>query len=102
MDDVERTALYYIISGNKYLYTKRNCIYDFEKNISKFSGFDSINTDFSTSSKALIRLAMNLFNGYKDNFSDPFNLFGYLDIENYNLAINSVKIRFHYGKEFVK
>ncbi|MGV8147045.1 MAG: DUF6075 family protein [Alkaliphilus sp.] len=92
--DIERQALFYILSGNSDLYTKKNHIYDFEDHSIKLDCLNNETVDFSSSSKALIRLGFNLYNGYTDNHTSPCNLFYSLDEDNYNLAINGTDIRF--------
>jgi hypothetical protein len=94
MFDTERLALIYIISGNTDLFNKKNAIYDFSKNIINFCNFKQTNTDFCSSSKALIRLGVNLFNGYTDKYTDPLSLLQCLGYDNYELAINAIKLRF--------
>lgn len=44
--DVERRALFYIISGNDDLYAKRNHIYDFKNNWINIECLDSEEVDF--------------------------------------------------------
>lgn len=92
--DVERKALFYIISGSDDLYAKRNHIYDFNNNWINIECLDSEIVDFSTSSKALIRLGFNLYNGYLDKYISPRELLYSLDSSNYYLALNSCDIRF--------
>jgi hypothetical protein len=94
--NTELKSLLYLISGNNDLFAKKDYIYNFYDNHLSFKGFNYINTDFCYSSKALIRLAINLFNGFSDKYTDPFNLLAYLDTNNYMLAINSINIRFNY------
>ena len=55
---------------------------------------NSENVDFSTSSKALIRLGFNLYNSYSDNSMSPVDILYSLDGNNYNLAMNGMAIRF--------
>jgi hypothetical protein len=93
-EDRERKSLFYVISGNSDLFAKKNYFYNFNKNYLLFTTFEKINVDLCTSSKALLRLALNLFNGYSDKFTDPLNLFFSLGNQNYNLAINAIFIRF--------
>ncbi len=97
--DKERIALFYIIAGNNDLFSRKSIIYNFVDNNIKFYTFDCLNEDFCYSSKALIRLGANLYNGYTDNYIDPLNLLGYLDSKNYKLAINSIKLRFENIRE---
>lgn len=51
--------------------------------------------DFCSSSRKLIRLAFNLYNGYEADVVDTFSI---LDYDNFNLAINAIKIRFNKGE----
>jgi hypothetical protein len=94
--DNERISLFYIISGNDDLYRKKHVLYDFINNHLIFESFNSTNTDFCSSSKALIRLALNLFNGYSDTFTSPLQILGCLGSNNYKLAITAIKLRFKY------
>jgi hypothetical protein len=94
--DNERIALLYIISGNSDLFKKREYIYDFKKSALKISSLRQLKVDFCTSSKSLIRLGLNLFNGYSDKNTNPLTLLFSLNYNNYNLAINAIKIRFEH------
>jgi hypothetical protein len=92
--DKERQALFCIIESNNYLYNKRNHIYDFKENWINTECLNNKNIDFCTSSKALIRLGFNLYNGYKDEYILPRDILYCLDEDNYNLAIFGADIRF--------
>jgi hypothetical protein len=92
--DMERRSLLYIISGNYDLYLKKNHIYDFKDHSIEPDCLDSEKVDFSTSSKALIRLGFNLYNSYSDNSTSPVDILYSLDGNNYNLAMNGIDIRF--------
>lgn len=96
---VEHKALFYIISGNSDLMNQYNLIYDFEE----LMLCDRAETEegelyfkgllTSGSSKRLINLGVQLFNGTnKQNVLDTFTG---LDPDNFKLAINSIKIRFN-------
>jgi len=91
--DLERQSLFYIISGNKDLYSKKNVIYDFYENAILSDCIISGEVDFCSSSKALIRLAYNLYNGYTDNYTNPLDLLCWLDTENFFLAYQAILIR---------
>jgi hypothetical protein len=93
-EDVERRSLFYILSGNEDLFRKRNHIYDFNDHSIEPDCLNSENVDFSTSSKALIRLGFNLYNSYSDNSMSPVDILYSLDGNNYNLAMNGMAIRF--------
>ncbi|NMA65615.1 MAG: hypothetical protein GX957_05150 [Clostridiaceae bacterium] len=92
-DDRERMALFFVISGNRDLYQKRSFIYDFKKH-HILDCLSNREVDFSSGSKALIRLGFNLYNGYSDEESSPFSLMCHLDGENRKLALDAISIRF--------
>lgn len=92
-DDSERKALFYIIAGNSDLYKKKLFIYDFLNNCIK-PNFMEENVDFCSSSKSLIRLGFNLYNGYADEYTNPLNILGSLDPNNFIIANNAINIRF--------
>ncbi len=100
--DTERYSLFYIIAGNEDLFRKRKFLYDFESNGIKANCIDDGTVDLSSSAKALVRLAFNLFNSYEDKYTTPIDIFYSLDDKNYNLAMNSIAIRFGRGIESEK
>ncbi|MGO1372413.1 MAG: DUF6075 family protein [Senegalia sp. (in: firmicutes)] len=90
-EDIERKALFYILAGNLDLYEKVDYIYDFKNHIIIPECLESREVDFSSSSRKLIKLAFNLFNGFPADVLDSFYL---LDEDNFELAINAIKVRF--------
>ena len=92
--DCERNSLFYILAGNEDLFKKRYSIYDFKDNSIKLECLTDGSVDFSTSSKALVRLAFNLYNNYEDKYTSPLDIFYSLDSNNYNLAMQSMNVRF--------
>lgn len=88
--DLERKSLFYILSGNIDLYNKVDHIYDFEANSIKSKCLESGETDFCSSSRNLIKLAYNLYNGYG---ADVLETFAGLDQDNFNLAMEAIKMR---------
>lgn len=100
--DTERYSLFYIIAGNEDLFRKIKFLYDFESNGIKGNCLDDGNVDLSSSAKALVRLAFNLFNSYEDKYTTPIDIFYSLDDKNYSLAMNSIDIRFGRGIESEK
>ena len=91
--DLERLSMFYILSNNKDLSSKVDYIYDFKNRSIKSNCLDNENVDFCSSSRKLIRLAFNLFNG---NYpADVLNSFSGLDDDNFEIALNAVKIRFN-------
>lgn len=98
--DLERRSLLYIIAGNEDLYLKRKAIYDFNENCILIECFNSDKVDFCSSSKALIRLAFNLFNGYADDYSNPVFLLCGLDSKNFFIACQAILLRLICGHKF--
>lgn len=92
--DVERKSLLYIISHNEDLFKKRNYIYNFKENNINFNSLNSQNVDLCTSSKALVRLGFNLYNGYTDKYTNPLNIMACLDSKNYIIAKRAIDLRF--------
>lgn len=93
-DDSERKSLFYIIAGNNDLFNKKRFIYDFFNNCIK-PNFMEENVYFCSSSKSLIRLGFNLYNGYTDEYTNPLNILGSLDPNNFIIANNAINIRFN-------
>lgn len=89
--DVERLALFYIVAGNADLHRKAKYIYNFvEHQIEPDCLYDS-GVDFCSSSRSLVKLAYNLYNGYQNNDLSPAGLLSDLDSENFYLASVFVK-----------
>ncbi|HRD21059.1 MAG TPA: DUF6075 family protein [Fervidobacterium sp.] len=91
--DLERLSLFYIVSGNEDLYKKKYYIYDFYENAISSDCITSDKVDFCSSSKALIRLAYNLYNGFRDDYTSPLSILGGLDSKNLFLAYQAILIR---------
>lgn len=91
-NDRERLALFYVIAGNGDLFKKREAIYDFEEHMIKLCLEDD-EVDFCSSSRALIKLGFNLYNGYQCQGNSPLDLFYSLDEKNMGLAMNAIKLR---------
>ena len=72
--DRERMALFYILGGNEDLFAKRNRIYNFKNHEISPDVLTNGEVDLCSSSKSLVRLAYNLFNGYKDEYTTPIDL----------------------------
>ena len=98
--DLERVALFYIIAGNDTLFSQRKNIYDFKERAidveidEKGRVFIPGEAWHTSSTIALIRLAYNLFNGFKDERTNPMDLLSNLDDDNFDLAFNAMNIRF--------
>lgn len=92
-DDLERKALLYIMAGNDDLYNKADFIYDFKDRIINPECLESEEVDFCSSSRKLIKLAYNLYNSRHG--ADVVDTFYLLDNNNFNLALNAIKLRFN-------
>lgn len=96
--DNERKALFYVLSSTDSLYSKISMIYNLQKNQMLFP-FASVNNSYSDKKgftyqeRLLIRLALNLYNGYRDDYSNPRDLL-YFDNATRFIAYNAVNIRF--------
>lgn len=100
-EDRERKSLFYILAGCPDLVSKGiNRMYDFKENIVKFSpvpeeqekDFQPFN--FCSSSYALIRLALNLYNSTYESLSVADTFYN-LDNNHRILAVNAMLIRFN-------
>ena len=94
-DDLERMSLFYIISGNDDLFRKKNYIYDFCENCIRIECLGSGEVDFSSSSRNLIRIGFNLYNGYMDERMNPLWMLASLDAINLILLMNAICLRFN-------
>ncbi|GAU79583.1 DUF6075 family protein [Fusibacter sp. 3D3] len=94
VNDRERFALFYILGGNEDLFLKRSHVYDFKLHEINPDVLTNAEVDFCSSSKALIRLAYNLYNGHEDSFISPHDLFRTLDSRNYLIAKGAIDMRF--------
>ena len=88
--DLERKALFYILAGSDDLYNKVNHIYDFNDHSINPDCFDEI--DLCSSSRKLIEIAFNHFNGYPADISEVLSV---LDNDNFELAIDSMRLRYN-------
>lgn len=88
--DLERKALFYILAANSDLYSKVHHIYDFEKHSIKVACLESEDVDFCSSSRALVKLGFNLYNGYP---ADVLKTLSVLDEGNFKAALEAMKIR---------
>lgn len=94
-EDREREALFYLIAGNSDLYKQVDKIYDFQEqqlNCMKDGHVNLENIYTSSSSKALLLLAIQLYNGGSNiTVSETFK---YLDSDTAQIALNAIKIRY--------
>ncbi|MBK5262878.1 MAG: hypothetical protein JJE17_09970 [Peptostreptococcaceae bacterium] len=94
VNDRERFALFYILGGNEELFLKRSHVYNFKLHEINPGVLTIGEVNLCSSSKALVRLAYNLYNGYEDNFTSPHDLFRTLDSKNYLIAKGAIDMRF--------
>ena len=94
LHDLERTTLFYILSGNDELYEKRKFIYDYSQHSIR-PCLENSDVDFSSAMRSLIRLGFNLYNGWSDVYTTPLYLLGSLDQHNLLLAENAIMFRFN-------
>ena len=87
--DLERYSLFYILA-NSDIFSKIDYIYDFKNHWIKIDCFEK--TDFSSTSKKMVELAFNLYNG--NPAPDPLTIFGGLDDDNFQICLNAISIRF--------
>lgn len=87
-DDHERMALFTVIAGNDELWKLRNQIYNFQECCIEP---DVLDTGICTSSKCLIQIGFNMYNGF--DTKDPLYLLSTLDKENFELAIKAIRVR---------
>lgn len=98
--DIERKSMFYIISGNNDLFKQVNNIYNFkddelqERKETLEGDLYFPNVLTSNSSQKLLNLAVQLFNNTKDQ--NVLDTFSGLDSENFQLALNAIKIRFNF------
>ena len=95
-EDRERMALFYLVAGNSDLYKQLDKIYDFKNQqlccLTEDGQVDFSNIYTSSSSKALLLLAIQLYNNGTDiSVSETFK---YLDADTAKLALNAIKIRY--------
>jgi len=87
--DNELIPIFYIISGCEGLYSKIDSIYDKEKRKLKIFKYSA----WSSSEQALIKLALQLYNS-SNNKQNVVDTFSRLDVNNFKLALNAIKISF--------
>lgn len=90
LTDLKRVSLFWILAGNEDLYKNAAAIYNFEDHSINPDILESDKVDLCGSSRALIRLGFNLFNGFP---ADVMETFRNLDEKNYILAMGAINIR---------
>lgn len=97
--DLERKSMFYIIAGNDDLFKQVGEIYNFrddelqERKETLEGDLYFPNVLTSNSSQKLLNLAVQLFNNTKDQ--NVLDTFSGLDTNNFELALNAIKIRFN-------
>lgn len=90
INDTERKALFFIISGNAELWDNRTKIYDTKKHMINSRSINKL--PISSSAKAMLLASLNLYNSYK--CLDFTSTFSCLDNKNLNIMLNGIVIRF--------
>ena len=96
--DKGSAAILYIIASNEKLYNEYKDIMDLANNEINIEKVD--NNYYSSSEKALLRLGVNLFNGYTGRTEEESydysinNIMNKLDERNRIIAMNAIKIRY--------
>jgi hypothetical protein len=96
LKDNERQALFFVLSGNEDLFRKIDNFYDFEDHSIRPEGFNEV--DLTSSTKALVELAFNLYNNYshvESEMKSVLDLFASLDENNFELALMAIRVRFN-------
>lgn len=96
LKDNERQALFFVLSGNEDLFRKIDAFYDFEDHSIRPEGFNEV--DLTSSTKALVELAFNLYNNYshvESEMKSVLDLFASLDENNFELALMAIRVRFN-------
>lgn len=97
--DLERKSMFYIIASNDDLFKQAGEIYNFrddelqERKETLEGDLYFPNVLTSNSSQKLLNLAVQLFNNTKDQ--NVLDTFSGLDTNNFELALNAIKIRFN-------
>lgn len=88
--DIERGSLFYISSGNEFLYNNVDLLYDFEEHAIRLEVYEQ---PFLTGgTRSLIDLAFHLYGS--DSECEILHLFNTLDPHNSILALQAIKYRF--------
>lgn len=91
--DSERMPLMFLLSLDV-LENKADKVYDFENRMIITEGLDDL---YSTSSRMLVRLGFNLFNGYKSEFGIR-DILACLGENNYESAMIAIDMLFNYER----
>lgn len=89
-NDRERQALFYVFAGYRDLGDRIEHFYDLEARMIRPEAFEVV--DLTSSSRALVELAFNLYNNYQCR--TVVELFASLDERNRRLEVEAIKIRF--------
>ena len=84
-----KVAALYVISSKEYLWSNRKKIFNFKDQDIKEDVFDSIK---GGGNRALIVLAFNLFNNYKDRETDVLNVVKNVNRQDRDIVLNAINI----------
>lgn len=91
--DREREAIFLIIAGNPELFRSISNIYNFRTRSLSYNIWNYMD-EICTSGRNLLKLGINLYNGYAMGNTDPCELLQFLDSYNLRLALNAMYLRF--------
>lgn len=89
--DNYRQALFLVFSGSEDLCSKVEYFYDFKDHSIILEGLEEV--DLSSSSRKMVKLAFNLYNGYPSD--DPLTLLSGLDDHNFEVCLEAMRLRFN-------
>lgn len=91
--DMERIAMFYILTGNSELYSHLHEIYNCSSHRLKQNPLHKLEYMCSSSQK-LLMLALHLYNSRNCRNITPFEVLNNLDRSNLDLALNALHLRF--------
>jgi hypothetical protein len=90
--DVERQAVFYILSANEELYNKIQSIYNFEKHDIQPDILNKIS--LSSVASQMLQLGYSLLSGTCKNYNDVNYLFSDFDIQPFEVCVYALRIFF--------
>lgn len=98
VSDLERKALFYILSGVDQLYDLADQIYEFPMHLINTKGLEIVekneDLELTTETKCLLSLAKDLYTAIREKgVTEVFSAID--DVEKFQLALNAIKLRFN-------
>lgn len=96
--DLERKALFYILSGVDQLYELADEIYEFQIHLINTKGLENVESnkelELTNETKCLLSLAKDLYTAIREKgVTEVFSAID--DAEKFQLALNAIKLRFN-------